>query len=80
MTESPQDRYKRIAQYVGAACCTAWVVVLLTFVLDEGFPPRYQGMYVPPILTSLIAFLLPYWIVRGIGQFVEDTQPRDDQS
>lgn len=80
MTDVPQDRFKRIAQYVGAACCTAWVVILLVFVLDQGFPPRYQGMYLPPILTSLIAFFLPYWIVRGIGQFVEDSQPRDGES
>lgn len=79
MTDSPQVKYKRIGQYVGAACCTAWVVILLAFVLDEGFPPRYQGMYVPPILTSVIAFFLPYWIVRGIGQFLEDTSPRDDE-
>ena len=74
VTHSPRDRYKRIAQYVGAACCAAWVVILLAFVLDEGFPPRYHGMYVPPILTSVIAFFLPYWIVRGIGQFVEETR------
>lgn len=79
MTDFPRDRYKRIAQYVGAACCTAWVVILLAFVLDQGFPPRYQGLYVPPILTSLIAFLLPYWIVRGLGQFLEESRPRDDE-
>lgn len=74
VSATPQDRYKRLAQYVGAACCTAWVVLLLVFVLDRGFPPRIQGLYVPPVLTSVIAFFLPYWIVRGIGQFVEDSQ------
>lgn len=73
------ERWKRAATLVGASCCAAWLVVLALLVQSGGFPPHYRGVYVPPLLTMLVAYFLPYGLVRTLGEWVEARRSRGDR-